>query len=232
MGCPVRKVCKTGAGVGLLADPDRAIALARAACAGATDAGRELPVTVKLRSGLVAGDTSGFELAHRLVEEAGVAAIAFHPRSADVHHKGEPDYELAARLVQSLPAPVILTGGLHDVPRVRSAHRFTGAAAVMLARGSLGNPWLFSRLLGRFEREPTRQEVLDELRWTIERAAEHLGERRATRYLRKFYPWYVGRLGLDSAAAKRLNESLQRTGTLDQARGLLGLEPDALSAAA
>ena len=155
MGCPVRKVCKTGAGVGLLADPARAIALARAACAGARDAGRELPVTVKLRSGLVAGDTSGFELAHRLVEEAGVAAIAFHPRCAAVQHKGEPDYELAARLVQSLPAPVILTGGLHDARRVRSAHRLTGAAAVMLARGSLGNPWLFSRLLGRFEREPT-----------------------------------------------------------------------------
>jgi tRNA-dihydrouridine synthase B len=232
MGCPVRKVCKTGAGVGLLADPDRALALARAACAGASDAGRELPVTVKLRSGLVAGDTSGFELAHRLVEEAGVAAIAFHPRSAAVHHRGEPDYELAARLVQSLPAPVILTGGLHDAPRVRSAHRFTGAAAVMLARGSLGNPWLFSRLLGRFEREPTRPEVLDELRWTIERAAEHLGEPRAARYLRKFYPWYVGRLGLDPAGAKRLNESLQRTVTLDQARGLLGLEPAALSAAA
>ncbi len=232
MGCPVRKVCKTGAGVGLLADPERALALARAACAGASDAGRELPVTVKLRSGLVAGDTSGFELAHRLVEEAGVAAIAFHPRSADVHHKGEPDYELAARLVQSLPAPVILTGGLHDAPRVRSAHRFTGAAAVMLGRGSLGNPWLFSRLLGRFEREPTRREVLDELRWTMERAAEHLGEPRAARYLRKFYPWYVGRLGLESAAAKRLNESLQRTGTLGQARGLLGLEPAALSAAA
>jgi tRNA-dihydrouridine synthase B len=232
MGCPVRKVCKTGAGVGLLADHERAVALARAARAGAADAGRELPVTVKLRSGLVAGDTSGFELAHRLVEEAGVAAIAFHPRSAAVHHKGEPDYELAARLVQSLPAPVILTGGLHDAARVHSAHRFTGAAAVMLARGSLGNPWLFSRLLGSFEREPSRQEVLDELSWTVERAVEHLGEARATRYLRKFYPWYVARLGLDPAAAKRLNESLQRTATLAQARGLLGLEPAAQPLAA
>jgi tRNA-dihydrouridine synthase B len=225
MGCPVRKVCKTGAGVGLLANPDLAVALARAARAGAADAGRELPVTVKLRSGLVPGDTSGFELAHRLVEHAGVAAIAFHPRCAAVHHKGEPDYELAARLVHSLPAPVILTGGLHNAERVRSAHSFTGAAAVMLARGSLGNPWLFSRLLGRREREPSRAEVLDELNWTIERAVEHLGAHRAARYLRKFYPWYVARLGLDSASAKRLNESLQRTETLGQARGLLGLEP-------
>ncbi len=114
MGCPVPKVRKTGAGAGMLADPDLAVAVARAAVEGAAEAGRELPITVKLRSGLRAGDESGFALAHRLVEEAGVAAIAFHPRSAAVQHKGVPDYELAARLVESLPAPVILTGGLSD----------------------------------------------------------------------------------------------------------------------
>jgi tRNA-dihydrouridine synthase B len=227
MGCPVPKVRKTGAGAALLADPDLAVAVARAARAGTVDGGREpgeMPVTVKLRSGLHPGDTSGVELAHRLVEEAGVAAIAFHPRSAAVHHKGVPDYELAARLVQSLPAPVILTGGLSDAARVREAHRLTGASAVMLARGSLGNPWLFRALLSDAAREPTRAEVLDELQWTIDRAVEHLGEPRASRYLRKFYPWYVVRLGLDPAAAKRLGESLQRADTLDAARTLLGLE--------
>src|SRR6202035_5641440 len=79
MGCPVSKVRKTGAGAALLADPDRAVAVARAAVEGAGEAGG-LPVTVRLRSGLREGETSGFDLAHRLVEEAGVAAIAFHPR--------------------------------------------------------------------------------------------------------------------------------------------------------
>ena len=83
-------------------------------------------MTVKLRSGLRPGETSGFELAHRLVEEAGVAAIAFHPRSAAVQHKGVPDYELAARLVESLPAPVILTGGLSDAEPC--ARRFASRA--------------------------------------------------------------------------------------------------------
>jgi tRNA-dihydrouridine synthase B len=91
MGCPVAKVRKTGAGAGLLADPDRAVAVARAAVQGAGEDGRGLPVTVKLRSGLAPGQTSGFELAHRLVQEAGVAAIALHPRSAAVQHKGAPD---------------------------------------------------------------------------------------------------------------------------------------------
>jgi tRNA-dihydrouridine synthase B len=221
MGCPVRKVCKTGAGVGLLAEPELALAVARGARQGVADAGRELPVTVKLRSGLRAGDTGGVALAQRLVAEAGVAAIAFHPRSAEVRHKGAPDYELAGRLVASLPAPVILTGGLDDAEGVRTAYDATGAAAVMLARGSLGNPWIFRRLLGEFEREPTTAEVLGELNWTIDRAVEHLGELRASAYMRKFYPWYVARLRLQPAAAKRLSESLQTAETLNAARELL-----------
>jgi nifR3 family TIM-barrel protein len=221
MGCPVPKVRKTGAGAALLSDPDRAVALARAAVDGAREAARRLPVTVKLRSGLHPGDESGFQLAHRLVDEAGVAAIAFHPRSAAVHHKGLPDYELATRLVRSLPAPVILTGGLSSPEAVHEAFLATGAAAVMLARGALGNPWLFAQLLGRRRTGPTCAEVLEELDWTVERAVEHLGEARATRYLRKFYPWYVGQLGLPAGAAKPLLAELQEAETLARARRLL-----------
>ena len=213
MGCPVPKVCKTGAGAALLDDPDVAVAVAQAARQGSG-----LPVTVKLRSGRRPGDRSGFELARRLVEEAGVAAIAFHPRSAAVHHKGVPDYELAARLVETLQAPVILTGGLQDAAATLAAFAQTGATAVMLARGSLGNPWLFEWLLGARDSEPTRAEILAELDWTIDRAVEHLGVERATRYLRKFYPWYVARLGLERADCKALGESLQRAPTLEDAR--------------
>jgi tRNA-dihydrouridine synthase len=99
----------------------------------------------------------------------------------------------------------------------------------MLARGALGNPWLFSELLEGREGEPTREEVLRELDWTIDRAVEHLGEPRATRYLRKFYPWYVARLQLESRAAKQLQESLQRAETLEQARHLLDRERDPLA---
>jgi nifR3 family TIM-barrel protein len=228
MGCPVPKVCKTGAGAALLDDPDVAVAVARAAREGSG-----LPVTVKLRSGRRPGEESGFALAHRLVSEAGVAAIAFHPRSAAVHHKGVPDYALAARLVRELDAPVILTGGLHDPGSTLSAFQQTGATAVMLARGSLGNPWLFERLLGTREDAPTCAEVLLELDWTMDRAVEHLGSQRAARYLRKFYPWYVARLGLDKADSKALGESLQRAPTLQDARytaALAALPRDAIPA--
>jgi nifR3 family TIM-barrel protein len=227
MGCPVPKVCKTGAGAALLDDPDIAVAVARAAREGSG-----LPVTVKLRSGRRPGDTSGFDLAHRLVNEAGVAAIAFHPRSAAVHHKGTPDYDLAARLVATLDAPVILTGGLSDAEHTLAAFHHTGAAAVMLARGSLGNPWLFSQVLGARAHPPTHDEVIQELDWTIDCAVEHLGELRATRYLRKFYPWYVLRLGLEKATAKQLGESLQRADSLEQVRGLLAGDLSVVLAAA
>ncbi len=225
MGCPVPKVRKTGAGAALLENPDLAVAVARAAVEGGGGVGEAggVPVTAKLRSGLRPGEDNGFQLAHRLVAEAGVAAIGFHPRSAAVHHKGTPDYQLAARLVQSLPAPVILTGGMDDAHSVREAFAATGAAAVMLARGALGNPWLFAELLeleGE-QRPPCREEVVAELVWTIECAVEHLGEERATRYLRKFYPWYVPQLQLPAGAARSLQESLQNADTLARVRDLL-----------
>jgi tRNA-dihydrouridine synthase B len=212
MGCPVPKVCKTGAGAALLSDHDTAVAVARAAHEGSG-----LPVTVKLRSGQRKGETDGVTLAHRLVEEAGVAGITFHPRSAQVQHSGTPDYALAARLVEELPAPVIISGGLRDLESARHAYEATGAAAIMLARGSLGNPWLFEQLLGQRDEQPSTAEVLRELEWLMDRAVEHLGPERAGRWLRKAYPWYVERLG----GGKALQAALQQTVTVEAARAAL-----------
>jgi nifR3 family TIM-barrel protein len=212
MGCPVRKVCKTGAGAALIEDPDRAVAVAAAAREGGG-----LPVTVKLRPGLRPGERGGVELAQRLVEEAGVAGISFHPRHASQQHTGLPDYDLAREVVEALPVPVIVSGGLSSDERVHAAFKQSGAAAVMLARGSLGNPWRFARLLGSYEGEPSAREVADELEWVIERAEEHLGVERAGRYLRKFYPWYAERLGL----TKRQKEPLVTAPTTAHARAAI-----------
>jgi tRNA-dihydrouridine synthase B len=223
MGCPVPKVCKTGAGAALLEDPARAVAVARAAARGSG-----LPVTVKLRSGQRPGDLSGLEVARRLVFDGGVAGISIHPRHASQRHKGAPRYELVRELVEELPVPVLVSGGLHSVEQVRTAFESTGAAAVLLARGSLGNPWLFEQVLGRRVSEPSREEILTELDWVIASAVEHLGEDRATRYLRKFYPWYVERLG----GGKALQAVLQTVPTLDAARELLHRESEPARAAA
>jgi tRNA-dihydrouridine synthase B len=212
MGCPVRKVCKTGAGAALLEDPDRAVAIARAAAEGSG-----LPVTVKLRPGRRPGEREGFDLARRLVDEAGVAGIAFHPRHASQQHKGAPDYALAAELVEVLPVPVMLSGGLSSDERILRALEESGVEAVMLARGSLGNPWRFERLLGRRAGEPEAHEVLAELEWVIVRCEEHLGVERAGRYLRKFYPWYAERLRLHGVPC----HDLVRAPTTAEARAAL-----------
>jgi tRNA-dihydrouridine synthase B len=161
-------------------------------------------------------------VARRLVQEAGVAGLTFHPRSAAVRHKGTPDYELAAGLVAELPVPVIVSGGMEGADHVRAVFESTGCAAVMLARGALGNPWLFAQVLGTRTGEPTREEVLDEWRWVLDRAVEHLGPERAARYLRKFHPWYVERLGAGTA----VQAALQRASTIAEQRAVLtGLQP-------
>jgi tRNA-dihydrouridine synthase B len=212
MGCPVRKVCKTGAGAALLEDPDKAVAIARAAGEGSG-----LPVTVKLRPGNRPGDRAGVDLARRLQDEAGVAAIAFHPRHASQQHAGQPDYKLARLLAHSLSVPVVLSGGLADEDRTLSAWHESEATAVMLARGSLGNPWRFARLLGKRDGQPSRQEIAGELEWVIAQAEDHLGTERAGRYLRKFYPWYADTLGL----TKREREPLVTAPTTAHARAAL-----------
>jgi tRNA-dihydrouridine synthase B len=202
MGCPVPKVMKTGAGAALLKDPETAVAVARAAREGSG-----LPITVKLRA-------EGVEVARRLVEDAGVAGITFHPRTIAVRHKGSPDYDLAARLVEQLPVPVIVSGGMNGADHVRWVFEHTGCAAVMLARGSLGNPWLFQHVLGLRDGEPDDDEIVAEWLWVVDRAEEHLGPDRAARHLRKFHPWYVERLD----AGARAQAALQAADTLAEQR--------------
>jgi tRNA-dihydrouridine synthase len=153
----------------------------------------------------------------RLAEEAGVAAIAFHPRAATKGHKGQPDYALTRELTERVQVPVIVSGGLSSAAAARRAYEESGADAVMIARGSFGNPWVFEELTGRRTEPPTREEVVAELLWVIDRAEEHLGSERAERYRRKFYPWYMERL----EAPRDLSDELQRSADLDRARNLV-----------
>jgi tRNA-dihydrouridine synthase B len=213
MGCPVPKVCKTGAGAALLDDPDTAVALAQAAAIGSG-----LPVTVKLRTGLKPGDGKGVRLARRLAESGHVAGLSIHPRHASQRHSGSPDYTLFAQLVQELPVPVLLSGGLWSASGARRAYEQTGAAAVLIARGGLGNPWIFRELVSGEPQQPTREEIIDELNWVMDRAIEHMGEERGGRYLRKFYPWYVEQLGGTRAEQKQLQSALQQAPDLATVR--------------
>ena len=198
MGCPVPKVCKTGAGAALLDDPDRAVALAVAAARGSG-----LPVTVKLRSGQRPGDRGGVVLARRLVEEAGVAGLSFHPRHASQRHSGTPDYELARKLVEELPVPVLISGGLDTPARLVRRSSRPGRPACCSRAGRSATRGCSSSCWARAAASPPVRRSCSSSTGCIDRCVEHLGEERATRYLRKFYPWYLERIGEDRAASGR-----------------------------
>ena len=185
MACPVRKVVKTGAGAALLAEPGRAAAIVAAVVRAVEEAspGRPVPVTVKIRSGLREGDGLGGAAAPRLVE-AGAAAVCIHPRTAAQLYRGYADHAVTAALAAELPVPVIASG---DVDGRAAALRLleVGAAAVMLARGAVGAPWLFAQVLGTAE--PATAERFEEVRRFAAEVLDELGAR-AVGHLRQFWP--------------------------------------------
>jgi tRNA-dihydrouridine synthase len=87
----------------------------------------------------------------------------------------------------------------------------------MIARGSLGYPWIFEELTANRAEPPGREDMVSELLWVIDQAGPHFGADRAARYLRKFYPWYLERLD----APRDVSEELQRSADLDRARELV-----------
>ena len=199
MGCPVPKVCRTGAGAALLADGDRAVALARAAAQGSG-----LPVTVKLRSGRRAGDRDGIALAHRLVargrrggDHRAPARRRPSPTAAAPTTRSSPSWSHARRARDPQRRPRQRRGGPR---RLRADRRRRRDARARRARQPLAvRGGARPRATGR----PAPREVLAELDWVIAGASEHLGVERAGRYLRRFYPWYVERLGLPRARGAR-----------------------------
>jgi len=202
MGCPVRKVMRTGAGAALLGDPDRAVAMATAVVDVAGQAG--VPVTVKLRSGLKEGDRTAVELARRL-EAAGVQGLAVHPRAASQHYRGLADYTITAAVVEAVAVPVMASGDVTDVAPTLAMWRSTGAAAVMAARGVAGNPWLVGALFSgvRAERPPLPVVVAD-MRVLLRLVVLERGPERAARWMRKLLGWYLRPSGVPAATIEKL----------------------------
>ncbi len=152
MGCPVKKVTKSGAGSALLCDPPRAgqlVKLIREATG--------LPVTAKIRSGWDSTTRNFLEMADALGAN-GVAALAVHPRTRAQGYSGKADWTVIEQLARHVgnAFPIIGNGDVKSVADATRMIEQTGCGYVMIGRGALGNPWLFRQLLGG--EGPTREE--------------------------------------------------------------------------
>ena len=198
-GCPVRKVVGSGAGSALLRDPLRVAAIIRAVRRRVA-----LPLSVKIRSGWQAGDENYRDIA-AIAEAEGCDAVTLHPRTRSQMFSGSAAWEQIAEVKARLTIPVIGSGDLFSPGDVVAMLAETGCDGVMLARGAMGNPWLFRetiRLLsGETVSPPTPSERLDVTRFHFERLARVCGERVAVREMRKHVCWYAK--GLPGAAAFR-----------------------------
>lgn len=214
MGCPVRKVMKTGAGSALMADPERAEGLARAVVGKAEE--MAIPVTVKMRSGLVSEEVLAVELARRM-EASGVAALGVHPRAAEQLYRGHADHGVTAAVVEAVGIPVLASG---DVKSWESASRIreeTGAAAVMVGREARGNPWVVRELLvGEDRPRPPRSQVVRDLRNLMKVVGEDMGPDRAVRWMRRFLAPYLRPSGVPGVEIDRLRR-IEDFSALDEA---------------
>ena len=216
MGCPVRKVVAGGAGSALLKDVARVAAIIKAVRAVTT-----LPLTVKIRSGWQCGEQVYQEVG-RIAEAEGCDAITLHPRSRAQMFSGQADWSLLARLKELVKIPVIGSGDLFSADDCRRMLAETGCDGLMIARGALGNPWIFRQtreLLSGLPPHPaTPQERAGVAEQHLQLQIEALGEAVAVREMKKHLGWYIH--GVPGAAT--LRRTVNSAQTAGQMRAVLG----------
>jgi nifR3 family TIM-barrel protein len=192
-GCPVTKVVRTGAGAALTRDPANLGRVVEAVVRAGEGLGN-VPVTIKLRSGWD-GQSLNYRECARIAVEAGAAMISLHPRTRAQGYGGTSDWTHIADLASRLPVPVTGSGDLYSAEDARRMFRETGCAALMFARGALGNPFIFgetkSLLLGMAHKSPGPKERMAAALRHLERLAADLGEKRACVEMRKHFCAYT-----------------------------------------
>lgn len=214
MGCPVRKVVRNQAGAALLKDFD----LIRKIVSAVRRAVR-IPLTVKTRIAWSPEERDVLELAPMLADE-GVDALTLHPRYAVQMFGGRADWDWVARLVEVFPGPVVGSGDVtrpeHAVDRLAS----TGCAGVMIGRGAMGNPWIFSQSLALLEgREPVEIDSARRLGTARKHALmlqDFVGPNRAVFMLRAVMMWYTKGLPNSTAFRQSINQVREFDRLLDR----------------
>lgn len=189
MGCPVRKVVKTGAGAALLTNPVLAGRIV-SAVRGATS----LPLSVKIRSGWDKGSINAGEMA-RIIEENGADVLTVHARTAKDGYSGRADWEVIARVKGQVKIPVIGNGDIRKGGDVLDMLRLTGCDGVMVGRGALGNPWIFQEAIHALREEiPPPVSYAERKRVVLlhyQLLVDYLGLEQARREFFKHLLWYT-----------------------------------------
>ncbi|MFG3423760.1 tRNA dihydrouridine synthase DusB [Micromonospora sp. NPDC048063] len=232
-GCPVPKVTRKGGGSALPWRRRLFARLVRAAVAAASPAG--VPVTVKMRKG-IDDDHLTYVEAGLAAQDAGVAAVALHGRTAAQRYSGTADWDAIATLKQALDVPVLGNGDIWEADDALRMVAHTGVDGVVIGRGCLGRPWLFADLEAAFNGRPERRmPSLGEVAQTMRRHAELLvdqftagarnparGERDGCTDFRKHVAWYLKGFPVGS----ELRRELAMIESLAQLDDLLGkLDP-------
>ena len=181
MGCPAPKIVNNGDGSSLMKD----IELARriiTACVNSTDK----PVTIKFRSGFDKENINAIEFA-KMCESAGASAITIHGRTRDQMYSGKVDLDIIKKVKESVNIPVIASGDIVDKESYLHTLDYTNCDAVMIGRGSLGNPFIFSELIDE-KNDFTKIEIIKK---HVELLRKYYPENFINGHIRKHFLWYL-----------------------------------------
>lgn len=196
--CPVSKVTKKGEGAALLRDPKKLYEILKAVVKTG-----QTPVTVKIRAGWDEESVNARDIA-MLAQDAGVNAVIIHGRTQSQGYSGKVDYEEIRKVKESLNIPVVASGDAFSARLIKNIFKWTNCDGVAIARGALGNPWIFRETehylkFGELPVQHDLNELVDNMLFHLEMAISADGELEGTKKFRKFFAWYVR--GLHEARA-------------------------------
>ena len=215
MGCPVGKVVKSGDGSALMKDPDKAMKIIEAVVKAV-----KTPVTIKIRKGWDKGNVNAVEFA-KMAEEAGVSAIGVHGRTRTQMYSGKADWDIIREVKKAVSVPILANGDVFSAEDAARILKYTGADMAMIARGAMGDPWIFEQAIACLNGEeipkypPIGQRAETALR-QFELATEHKGERVACLEARKHYSWYLR--GVPHSGYYK--EKISKAATMDDLRSI------------
>ena len=189
MGCPVPKVVAIGEGAALMRTPALAYSIVKAIVAAVS-----IPVTVKIRAGWDRQSVNAVEFAQGLAQ-AGARVIIVHGRTREQMYSGFADWDIIGQVVRAVSVPVMGNGDIWSGPDARAMLEQTSCRGVMLARGVLGNPWLFAEvaatLSGKTYQQPSIRERIELALRHLRMELEYREERTAVLFMRKHLAWYL-----------------------------------------